>query len=141
MANEEAVGDSLEKVDILKNATAEAIKEVMEYVRATADFAIEQAPELAQQLLMYSAASEWVKLAFGALWLLPVAMGVLIMWSEAGKHKDSGDNDSGAFAGGFIVFMLCGIIFLHNSYHSILVLIKIHWAPKLFILEKLSALI
>ncbi len=118
----------------LEQASAKTIEEVLGWVRDSKGFVLDQAPDIAQQYLL------WIQ-AEAVLGLILCFTVGLATWIYVGRRwdKESGkvwDQD-------FDVFMvsICGsflpVIFTCGNIHT---LVKCHFAPKIVLLEGLSKL-
>ena len=128
----------------MNEKTAELINEILQKgikaAEITGDFAIEQAPEVIQQLLLWKGIHSFVEWFF-----IGVVMGVLNWWVLTKKElpylrgKD-GCSDNWEFGPILIINVLCAFLSLAWLFGSNDWL-KIWVAPKLFLLEYAASLV
>ena len=128
----------------MNEKTAELINEILQKgikaAEITGDFAIEQAPEVIQQLLLWKGIHSFVEWFF-----IGVVMGVLNWWVLKKKElpylsgKD-GCSDNWEFGPILIINVLCAFLSLAWLFGSNDWL-KIWVAPKLFLLEYAASLV
>jgi hypothetical protein len=114
-----------------------AFAKALEYVEATESFIVEQAPMLVQEILAYNLAYS----VFWCVFCVAVVSGVVwggMQWFKAWKtHGDDIDLL-------FIPWMITGLVAtapLMGVFSHVLRILKITFAPRLFLLEQLRYLI
>jgi hypothetical protein len=105
----------------------EHAKELLDYVRRAADFTIEQAPAVAQEMLRYGAFEAMVFLIVGTV--LTVSGVALLLTGLLSRYDRDGCGIVGAF--------LC-LFGLPAATFGGLICYQIEYAPKLYLLERLA---
>lgn len=98
-----------------------------------------QIPDVAQQILHFKAAEAWVDLFFP---LIVVAVFAALVYFFLKKCKEADYNSEGWGICAILTTIGLGIstiVAFVASYNSIITLIEINYAPKLFLLEYLKA--
>lgn len=110
--------------------------EIIDTMMKAKDFALDQAPEVISQLLMWKTVSSLMWFGFGIVLSMLCAYS-LKMWHKTIKWGDSYNNDDvgWVFTLLFLVF-ICGMIMLAN-----LTWLKIWIAPKLYLMEYAANLV
>jgi hypothetical protein len=130
-----------EKENVLMKASAEAIQEVMKYVKATAEFTIEQAPDIARQFLLYEWTQAWIFMGTFAVIGVSLTIFGRWLWTQGKKEvcQDSFDN-SGCRFFGIALGVIGPLMIFIGAVQNALTLIKISMAPKVYLLTELSKL-
>ena len=108
-----------------------ALIELLDNIRSAKDFAIEQAPDVVQEMIMFHAITSW-----GGV-LISVLLFVLAYWFVKISLDDDDMPNEGACAGA-TVLVVAGLFFLcFNATTAIM----ITFTPKYFIVKHLSEMI
>ena len=127
----------------LKDISAEALRQTMEWVKQAKDFAVEQAPLLAREVVRYGIVANGAAVIAGVLLLI---FGVLA-WRTTGKNwekwapKEKWDDPTPkqVFGLTFTVVGICsGIPMIMACGFPLL---KAIYAPRVYLLDKLTALL
>jgi len=111
--------------DSLKNLTKDMLTEVLEMVKSTKNFTVEQAPDYIKQLLAYQLISNCASIVICALFIIA---SIIIPF----------------YFNDFAVNLFCGVaifVFFVGSILNINNIIKIKVAPKVFIVDYISNLL
>ncbi len=117
----------------LENVSAETLQQVLEWARGAVDFAQDQAPLLAQEILTWGAVEGWFAATVGCLTL---SMSILFLLLGV-RWWLTKDECSPAFIISFVASLMGGI----PAIWGIGTLIKIHHCPRLYLIEELSRML
>ena len=116
--------------------TKELAMELLDTIKNTKEFVIEQSPDLIQQVYRYGVFENVALLIFGIISLV-VFCSIIVNHEKIGKW--SCDNDSvGFIVAGTMLALIAGVIL---TLGGIFTLAKLILAPKLYLIEYLSNLI
>lgn len=117
----------------------DALSSVIETVRATGNFVIEQAPDVIRQLILYNTINlaVWVGLGLVVLVATHIVVKKFLKWEATLDAYNSGGGIAGAVMSGVIGISLGFVLIFSN----ISELIKIIVAPKIWLLEYAASLV
>ena len=122
----------------LSEVSAEALTEVMGWVKEAKEFATEQAPLLAQEIVTYGRVSSGLGFLLG----LGLIATCVVCCSRLVKHRAKWNEDVDVrlpiYAG---VAIASGIISIPAIIESAFPLMQSMFAPRLYVIEKLSGLL
>lgn len=121
----------------------ESAKEGLEILKGTKAFVLEQAPDFMRQVLAWKAAEAWYGLAVAAfLVAVAVALAFLVKAQFRGGKGLEQTNPAIVVPAsvGFLVLGLLGTMEIFAGGYA-KTLIKIHFAPKIFLLEYFAGLV
>lgn len=125
-----------------------SIDKIAEWTEKAESFAVEHAPQVVNEILAWGVSQS---ITIVVLIIVPLVVAAItairmrnktmvILESNIGKNYPNKDDPFGYVAVGVssavIVFFLCGALS-----HQLLILIKIHTAPRLYVIDQLSNLL
>lgn len=114
----------------------EILNELLLYMNETKDFILQQSPEVIQQMFLYYKINNWIGVAFGSL-LSAIALGVFIYsWIKPVYDEPYKDLSLLTFlcrVASTVVLLICFV----TTVESVDGLIKLYFAPKFFIIQKI----
>jgi hypothetical protein len=124
------------KSNILLEASAEAIKKVIDFVEATADFTIEQAPDLARQFLEYEA---WRHGTLMGVFAIPVTLCFLCGAYYLIRHVIKEDDTR--YMPGVIIPWIFMCLFGIGIVAHWISLNQVKMAPKVYLLKQIVSIV
>lgn len=108
-------------------------QELLKHMESTKDFVLEQAPEVIQQALKYEKIAAFVSAALMTV-LLVIALGVAYYFWKNPMFDKYGSREMHSLLGIFIPILISPLFFVQFCM-AIDILIKIHVAPKYFLIN------
>lgn len=127
--------DSTTVSTTITNETANLIATMTEYLKGSVEFVKEQAPDVIQQLLAWKMAELWVLLILFATFTIVSPIAVRYCW----KRADCYDNEG--WIVGAVISAIGELFSIPLFIMSLLDLLKLYIAPKVFLLEYLAKLV
>ncbi len=114
-------------------AMAEAVKEIMGWLRNGGEFVVAQAPDIARELLMRDLVIAYTGLGAGAAIL--IVMGIFLY-----KTRHWQDSYGGPDIGRILITMTLGLFTTIIVATNLSTIIQIKYAPKLYVIEHMARL-
>lgn len=123
----------------LTNVSAEALTEVLGWVKEAKEFATEQAPLLAQEIVTYGILANAVSVCLGAVVLTTGSVLVLRLLKH-GKQWEGNDKE-GTIIGHVFGGIGCVVIGSTITFGSLFPMLQAIVAPRLYVIKYLSELL
>jgi len=122
----------------METATNERLNALLDYLTDTmksgVDFASEQAPLVAKEIIMYGAITSWAGVAAGIFFLL---VGLLFLAFSVKRMSDDADTGFAALMAAGVLLFFSAIFFGSNTGDAI----KATFAPRVYVLEYVAKLV
>jgi len=126
----------------LSTVSAEAIQQTMEWVNQAKDFAVEQAPLLAREIVVYGIVWHGLGIVFSitalivAAYLLRLALKRGDVWIE-----EANDYPPGRLIAALVAMALCGLVAIGLFADHVAPFITVLCAPRLYIIQELGRIV
>jgi len=111
------------------------VKEILESIVKTKDFAISQAPDIVNQLLRYNF---WLSIIGVTAGIILLTTAIYCFYCLITKEFDSCDNKEVFY---WVAGITCGLVSIPFIICNTICLVKICVAPKLFIIQEIAMLL
>ena len=119
----------------------DSLGSILEWAKAAGDFVQGQAPLIAQEIITFGRVAAWVQVGFGLLLLVFTGLLVFMLQRHIRKHEDMLDCEPLFVIPGGLVALIGGIGGMALVFDNALIAMKATFAPRLYLIEYVSALI
>lgn len=125
----------------MNDIVAVALKEILSSALAVKEFVLSETPEVIAQLVTWTAMEAWVYLIFQVLLFLTCV--TFVLWWCWTTYKDKWSHNDNQVGGAAItmIYMLLNLFTVEAILNNITLLLKLHYAPKVWLLEYMRALV